>query len=250
MSNPPTLRERRRADTVAQIKQAALAQIRDEGAPSLSIRALARATGLSPAGMYRYYDSRDALLTDLLTDAYRDLADAVAAAAAGEAAATGRAGEPRPTDRLRSAILAYRSWAVADPHRFMLIFGTPVPGYAAPADGPTVEQSRRMGSVLFELTAQAWSAGELSMPPPSAPLGPAEAGLLATIRQGCPDFPTGLVPVMIAGWALWHGLVTLEVTNQLHWIYPDAADYFAACIDQWLDRLRSPDPAAGAPDFG
>ena len=75
-----TRRELTRTATIAQIKQAALDQIEHEGAPALSIRGVARAIGMSPAGLYRYYDGRDALLTDLLADAYMDLARAVATA--------------------------------------------------------------------------------------------------------------------------------------------------------------------------
>ena len=243
-----TRRELSRTATVAQIKQAALAQIATEGASALSIRGVARAIGMSPAGMYRYYDSRDALLTDLLTDAYQDLASSVAQASGLTLAAPGDAEGPAdaapggsvlagsPLAAMLRAIEAYRAWAVQGPERFMLIFGTPVPGYAAPEGGPTVTANRRMGQVFFTLAALAWREGLIAARP--APRGaqptPAEAQVHAELVAIAPGFPSALIPVMLSGWALWHGLVTLEITGQLEWIYPDADAYYTDRMTQWL----------------
>lgn len=240
-----TRRERARMVTLAQIKAAALAQVAREGAPSLSIRGVAREIGLSPAGMYRYYASRDDLLTDLLVDAYEDLATAVAAAAG--LSADG----PPPADpvaALLRAIEAYRAWAVAEPGRFLLIFGTPVPGYQAPPEGPTVLAVRRMGQAYFTLVAQAWAAGRIRVAGPEHHPQQGEPDVLAGLRALAPDFPAALVPRMLSGWALWHGLTTLEVTGQLHWVYPDAGVYFTERMGQWLDEFtgRTPDGPPGA----
>lgn len=221
-----------------------MARIADEGASALTIRGIARDVGLSPAGMYRYYDSRDSLLTDLLVDAYSALADTVGAAAglspAGPAdtdVLTMADAVPDPTRAMLAAIEAYRAWAVADPARFLLVFGTPVPGYAAPVDGPTVAANRRMGAVFFTLGALAWRDGRVR-----APAGPAhrestaeERTLLAQLHSIAPDLPADLIPRMLAGWALWHGLVTLEVTGQLQWAYPDTAAYYSETMGAWLD---------------
>jgi AcrR family transcriptional regulator len=205
---------------------------------------VARAIDMSPAGLYRYYDSRDALLSDLLVDAYQDLAAAVARAAGLPVQEPGPAGHgdvmatpPEvgdPVAALLRAIEAYRTWAVADPNRFLLIFGTPIPGYAAPADGPTVAANRAMGRVFFTLSALAWVDGRIAAPrDPHAPSAE-EAALLEQLRALAPDLPAGLVPGMLAGWALWHGLVTLEVTGQLHWIYPDTGTFFTQRVQAWL----------------
>jgi AcrR family transcriptional regulator len=246
----PDRRTRARATTVAQIKRAALDQIAAEGSPALSIRAVARAIGMSPAGLYRYYDSRDALLTDLLVDAYRDLAAAVAEAAGlppealGDTADADVHAEPPPladpVAALLAAVGAYRAWAVADPNRFLLIFGTPVPGYEAPADGPTVAANRAMGRVFFTLGALAWRDGLVAAPPAGARDATGEErALLAQLRALAPDLPAELVPRMLGGWALWHGLVTLEVTGQLHWIYPDTATFYAEQVAAWLAAFRA-----------
>lgn len=289
----PGRRAANRSATVAAIKAAALRQVAEEGAPALSIRGVARAVGISPAGLYRYYDSRDALLTDLLVDAYNDLADAVTAAG-GLPVPASKGAEPRdvaaeapeiadPLRALLEAITAYRSWAVGNPTRFLLLFGTPVPGYAAPPDGPTVAANRRMGQAFFTLAALAWRADLLSVPevppdtapPPDAaapdaapqpdaatpdaapqqyagapgaaplphradprapaiPPSPREVDLLNQLRQLAPGFPAALIPRMLSGWALWHGLVTLEITGQLHWIYPDAEAFYVERATSWV----------------
>lgn len=259
-----TRREQARTRTLAEIRAAALRQVAAEGASALSIRGVAREIGMSPAGLYRYYEGRDALLTDLLVDAYSDLADAVASAA-GLAApgslgpmATGepggsppegaplvaapQAGPGDPATALLRSIEAYRTWAVANPARFLLIFGTPVPGYAAPEDGPTVQANRRMGAVFFSLAALAWRDGLIAptLPEPAidpTPTTPGEAEAIAQLRLIAPDFPVALVPTLLGGWALWHGLVTLEITGQLAWIYPDTGAFFTDRVTEWVTRL-------------
>lgn len=245
-------RAQARAETLAQIRAAALRQVAEEGAAALSIRGVAREIGMSPAGLYRYFDGRDALLTDLLTDAYLDLAAAVATAAGLPSPPVGdrvgvedlahdRPVEPSavadPMAALLRAIQAYRTWGVCNPERFLLIFGTPVPGYAAPEQGPTVEANRRMGEVFFTLAALAWRDGWIAptRAPATAITTGAQAELLAQLQSIAPGFPAELIPVMISGWALWHGMVTLEITNQLDWIYPDTAAFFTERMTDWLE---------------
>lgn len=221
-----TRRERLRTETIADIKAAALRQMVEGGAPALSLRGVARDIGMSPAGLYRYYEGIDALLTDLITDAYGDLADAV------EAAATA---EGDPFDRIRDAIHAYRDWALTHPERFLLIFGTPIPGYAAPEEGPTVAANRRMGAALFAVGVEAAAHGDLAVPPLHRPATPAECAVAEQIG----GVPPEAVPAFIGMWARFHGLVILEVTNQLEWLYPDPEAFFAGEVCRMVDELRA-----------
>ena len=224
-----TRRERLRASTIDEIKAAALSQIAESGAPSLSLRGVARDIGMSPAGLYRYYDGRDALLTDLITDAYNDLADAVERAIADSGGT--------PAGAFAAAARAYRAWAIDFPNRFLLIFGTPIPGYAAPEDGPTVEANRRMGQALFLAGLDAWRSGEATVPDIGREATDAERDLAALID---PDMPGVLVPVMLGTWAHFHGLVTLEVLHQLNWMYgDDATTFFEGELTRMLHTLSS-----------
>ncbi|MFC8867764.1 TetR/AcrR family transcriptional regulator [Streptomyces sp. NPDC057148] len=116
-----TPRERYRAQVRAEIKEHAREQIATAGASALSLNAIAKRMGMSGPALYRYFAGRDELITELVTDAYRSLADTFRSAAASGADLAGLAH-------------AMRAWALADPQRYFLVFGTPVPGYHAPAD--------------------------------------------------------------------------------------------------------------------
>ncbi len=205
-----------------------MAQIAAQGAGALSIRGVARDIGMSPAGLYRYFDSLDALLTELITDAYHDLADAVVAG-------TGRRGSPR--ERLAGGMLAYRRWCVEHPNRFLLIFGTPIPGYVAPEDGPTVQANRRIGQAFFEVVNEGWRNGSLSLPVVSRTATGNEESFLAEVA---PDFPAPWLTPFVGAWAHIHGMVTLEVLGQLDWIYPDGEAFYRAevtgLLDSWSAR--------------
>jgi AcrR family transcriptional regulator len=223
-----TRRERLRAATYEEIKDAALRQIADEGAAALSIRGVARAIGMSPAGLYRYYDGLESLITELITDAYDDLADEVTKA-------TGSGDSTRA--RLRAGMLAYRQWCVDHPNRFLLIFGTPIPGYSAPEGGPTVEANKRIGVAFFTVAAEAWVRGELAPPPLDRPAEAGEVELATELATPAPGFPPEAVAAFMSTWAHFHGLVTLEILNQLDWIYPDAEPFYRTAVEQILDGL-------------
>ena len=225
-----TRRERIRNDTIETIKDAALDQIAREGASALSIRGIARAIGMSPAGLYRYYDGLDALITDLVTDAYTDLADVVETAVARKGTMI---------DRFKAGVSAYREWAITHPNRFLLIFGTPIPGYAAPEGGPTVDANRRMGEALFMVAAEGWARDEIRVPPIGREVTASERELANMIASRVPRFPPELIPVLLGTWAHFHGLVTLEVLEQLHWMYPDPEQFVLGEVDRMLKGLTA-----------
>jgi len=116
-----TPRERYRAQLRDEIKRGAKAQIATAGTSALSLNAIAKELGMSGPALYRYFASRDELITALISDAYRDLADTFQAVAA-----TG--------PDLTALAHSLRSWALEDPQRYLLVYGTPVPGYNAPSD--------------------------------------------------------------------------------------------------------------------
>ena len=76
-----TRRERLRAQTLAEIREHALAQLAQGGPEALSLNAIARTMRMSGPALYRYFASREDLLVALVTDSYDDLASAVEAAA-------------------------------------------------------------------------------------------------------------------------------------------------------------------------
>ena len=143
------------------------------GAAALSLRAVARDLGVVSSAVYRYVESRDELLTLLLIDAYGELGDAVDAAV-----------EPFPADdfRGRFAALAHavREWALREPSRYSLLFGSPVPGYQAPAER-TTGPGTRVVTCLMGILDSAYRAGRLAAPD-AAVVRPALAADFEAIR--------------------------------------------------------------------
>jgi AcrR family transcriptional regulator len=145
MSPPSTSRrDRLRQEATAEIKQFAMRQLAESGSEGISITAIAKQMGMTGPALYRYFTNRDALLTALIRDGYSDLADAAEHAAADAAALPA-------AERLHVVADVVRRWALAEPQRYLLLFGTPVPGYEAPMD--TLAAASRTLDVLTAIGA-------------------------------------------------------------------------------------------------
>src|SRR5690242_5730832 len=168
-----TARQRARAELTREIKEAARRQLAETGAPQLSLRAVARELGMVSSALYRYFASRDDLLTALIVDAY----DAVGTAAERAEAAADRADL---LGRWLATARAVRAWALEQPHEYALIYGSPVPGYRAPVD--TIVPAARIPALIGGILSDGYAAGRLATdlgePVPAAvaaDLGPAAA---------------------------------------------------------------------------
>ncbi len=188
---------------------------------------------MASSAVYRYVASRDDLLTRLIVDAY----DSIGAAA--EAAED-------PVDRadlfgrFAAACVAVRTWAHANPNEYALIYGSPVPGYAAPVD--TVAPASRVTRVLAQILVDAVEAGALA---PSPTARPAEAAVVTGLGPVRPQLPAGLPDEVVQrGLLTWLGLfgyVSFELFGQFHNVIaeePGARDaFFAACVQEWAAQL-------------
>ncbi|MGW7056439.1 TetR/AcrR family transcriptional regulator [Streptomyces sp. NPDC054887] len=215
MSTMRGARERARAEVTAAIKEEARRQVAAAGAAELSLRAVARALGMVSSALYRYFPSRDDLLTALIVDAY----DAV-----GEAAETALVRQPASaahTARWTAVCHAVRRWALAHPHEYALIYGSPVPGYTAPMT--TVGPASRVGLALVSVVRDAHRDNGLAVPPLDAALG-AEARRLAA--DVAPDLPPSVVVALVAAWSQLFGLVSFEVFGQFNRIVEDRDAFF------------------------
>lgn len=225
-----TVRERRHAETVAEIKAAALQRMADGGAPAMSLRAVARDVGVSVQALYHYFPSRDALLTSLVADSFVNLADAVRAGGAGDGVSA--------REGVVNACLAYRRWALAHRSEFLLALGVPIPDYEAPLDGPTTGAAAGLGRVFRDVLFGDWSAEELARVPLPADL-PALNDRLRGSPQPWPDLPPGAFAQFTIGWATLHGLVMLELLGQLTWIDDAGEEMCRAALVTYLDHLDS-----------
>jgi AcrR family transcriptional regulator len=216
-----TSRERNRKELIARITTAARSQLAEVGPAALSLRAVARELGLASSALYRYFPSRDALLTALIVDAYNDLGSAAELAsglAAGGAGAT-----------WAQICRACRSWALEHPHEFALLYGSPVPGYAAPQ--ATVGPATRVTRLLAQVLREALAAGELTPPRqsvPDLPLITATTRDVADIELAAPY--QDLIERSLVLWVVLMGSLTFELFGHLEQVVNDRAAWFDAAM--------------------
>ncbi|MDI3418216.1 TetR/AcrR family transcriptional regulator [Streptomyces luteolus] len=224
---PLGARARARAEVTGAIKDEARRQLADEGAAKLSLRAVARELGMVSSALYRYFPSRDELLTALIVDAY----DSLGAAAEGAHARAVRA-EAAPRERWLAVCRAVREWAVAYPHEYALIYGSPVPGYSAPRT--TVGPASRVGLLLVTVVREAAQGPGVQVPGGGETLRDEalrdEAERLAA--DLAPDLPPAVVVALTAAWSQLFGLVSFEVFGQFNRIVEDRPVFFDQAVSQ------------------
>jgi len=205
---PLTHRERVRAATITEIKEIACRHMAEKGAAALSLRAIAREMGMTSPALYRYFASRDDLVTVLIVDAYNALADALEAA---RDACT----QDDHAGCLAAIAHAYRSWALASPQEYALIFGTPIPAYEAPPDMTRPAAVRGM-MVFLGILEAAQRSGQGDFTDVYADFSP---DLQAQLQPWLDKLQFGgdpeLLHLALGHWGLIHGLVSLEIFGHL-----------------------------------
>ncbi|MCM6772368.1 TetR/AcrR family transcriptional regulator [Nocardia sp. CDC159] len=233
-----TPRARARARTMADIVRIGREHLAVHGAAALSLRAVARDLGVVSSAVYRYVRSRDELLTLLVVDGYNELADAVDAALA--------AAPDDPAQGLRVLGRAVREWALAEPARYGLLFGTPVPGYQAPAE-QTVAPGVRVIAALLRVIERAYAAGILAEPAPLPMIERPLSGDFARIRvEFGLQVPDWLLARGISVWTGLFGAVSFDVFDMYGAdTFADRADLFERHLDNLGGILGL--PAASTP---
>jgi AcrR family transcriptional regulator len=216
-----------RAELTREIVEAARRHLATEGAAGLSLRAVARELGMASSAVYRYFASRDELLTALIVDAY----DAIGAAAE-EAEAPLARDDLR--GRWRAACRATREWALAHPHEYALVYGSPVPGYAAPE--ATIGPASRVGALLCRVVADNVAAGTVGPEPD----GPAAGAVLTPGVAERFGLPESLAPRVVTAWSSLYGAISFEVFGQTHNVVADHAAYFDQVVERLADLVLLP----------
>lgn len=228
MSTPRTARERARAEIMAELLTAARARLATDGAAALSLRAVARDLGMASSAVYRYVESRDALLTLLITEGY-DAIGEVAEQTAAEARAAGEG----PAQTWLAVARAVRAWAVTHEHSYALVYGTPVPGYRAPET--TVPSATRIWGVIVEILLTAVAADELTDVGPEFPTDgvlTAETAAFAGLPANGPGSREAALLVM-RSFTLFSsllGALAAELFGHLHRVVDDPAAAFDATV--------------------
>lgn len=276
-------RERARIEVTAAIKDEARKQLAAEGAAKLSLRAVARELGMVSSALYRYFPSRDELLTALIVDAYDSVGEAAerahrraveeateppapgrpsavthrpsavthhpaagkppapvqppatepsasASAPASVSASRSASGSRRPGAHLArwvTVACAVRDWALAHPHEYALIYGSPVPGYTAPQ--ATIGPASRVPFVLMAVVEDAQRQEGLALPPLSEELRPEAERLAADLAPG---LPPAVVAPFVTAWAQLFGLVSFEIFGQFNNVVEAREVFFRQAVTE------------------
>jgi AcrR family transcriptional regulator len=210
-----SVRERVRNEVTAELMAAARRQLAEVGAAGLSLRAVARDVGMVSSAVYRYFPSRDDLLTRLIIEGYDDLG-----------AAAERADDPaRPaSERWLAVCRAVRDWARRHPHEYALLYGSPVPGYRAPED--TVPAASRVGIVLGRILGDAARSGAL--PEGTGERDPSliSDDAVAVLGGDHPSLDEAVRVRALLAWSSLYGTISFELFGHFVGSVEDGDRYF------------------------
>lgn len=213
-----TRREQVREQTVDAIKTLARQQMAAEGTNALSLRAIARDLGVTAPALYRYFPSRDDLITALLLDGYHGLADALEAEEARYAAAD-------PATQMFHLMMRYRAWAIEHRTDFELMYGNPIPGYEAPRE-LTVPAATRGFVILTRMIMLALPEGWVP-PEHYQQLPPTVQAGVDALHQLWPQASPVMLYLNAVTWARMHGIIMLELFDHIQSVVDDTEAFYA-----------------------
>jgi AcrR family transcriptional regulator len=229
----PSRRERQRAATMAEIRTEARALLATEGIPGVSLRAVARRMGLTPAALYRYVDSHEELLDGMSADIHRDLvADLERARDALDPS--------QPGERLLAVSRAFRAWALARPREFSLVFANPMTPLGKEAASELEAAGQHMGAVFAGAFLDVLTSGTMA-PPDEGSVDPELLAAVTASASGLTDLPPPVLVRFVECWTRLYGCVALEVSGHLHWAMDDTAPMFELTLRQLAELIGAPD---------
>jgi AcrR family transcriptional regulator len=228
MTDKTPTRAEARAAQIATIKKVSRSLIASHGVSGLSLREVAREMGVVSSALYRYFATRDDLLTALIFDAYNDLGASVERA-------DRRAASESPAERLRIAARAVRRWAKRHPHEYSLIYGTPVPNYVAPVT--TIEAATRVPRVLSGILSDAQEVRPFA--PRSRPRHDVDQFLeVAALQEVLVDVPRAMYVKALMSWNMIFGFLSFELYGHYVGSVRNAPILFEEVLDVLVDLLE------------
>ncbi|SHM94409.1 TetR/AcrR family transcriptional regulator [Cryptosporangium aurantiacum] len=232
MTAPLTRRERLRAETVQEIQSTARRMLISDGYDGLSLRAIARAMGMSAPALYRYYASREDLIAAMVTALKVEMTETLIRA---------RDAHDDLAHRMLESCRAFRRWAVEHPAEFTLVFTASAIGLDRRPSAAD-EAGEQFGQVFAELITELY----LTRPFPVPADDEIDEPLLTQLKEWCDDFPQplplGVSQVFLSCWIRLYGNVSMEVFKQLEFALSDANPMFEA-------ELRGLATSLGVPDW-
>ena len=226
---PSTRRDQTHEHNRDEIKAVAWQQLAEVGAQALSLGAIARALGLTTPALYRYFDSRDALLTELIRDAYLLFTEALRSSL-----------EPIPpanhAERFRAMCLAYYSWAISHSQQYLLMFATPIPGFAM--DVSTGEAADQSFLTVLEVIHAADRDGKIEFPTTDFHLSPPLTAQLQSVKHLQTVYSEKVTYLALISWSFIHGITTLELCQRYSVILAGhTRDFVELEIDRFIQTI-------------
>jgi AcrR family transcriptional regulator len=215
---------------IERIKATSRQLLAEKGAPSLSLREVAREMGLVSSALYRYYPTRDDLLTALIVDAYNDLGDFTERAQR-------RSNSLDARQQLHAAASAIRLWAKRNPNEYALLYGSPVPGYEAPQY--TVDAAARVALVLGSIVGEAWQR----VPPSRSKLTASSLkGVLETrtLDESMDRVPERVRVLALMMWSQIFGCISFELFGHYKGTVRSASRFFNIVVDEVANLVLPP----------
>ena len=230
MSDRRVTRAEARVLQIERIKLMSRRLIAVKGAPGLSLREVAREMGLVSSALYRYFATRDDLLSALIVDAYNDLGDCAERAAR-------RSAKNDARQQLHATAAAIRKWAKNNPNEYALLYGSPVPGYEAPAF--TIEPASRVARVVGTIITDAWHQYSQSIPEHEAAelKGLLESRNLDEVMPGVPD---AVRARSLMVWSQIFGCISFELFGHYKGSVRNANRFFELVVDESALRILPP----------
>ncbi|MGV4887468.1 TetR/AcrR family transcriptional regulator [Streptomyces viridosporus] len=241
MQTGPSRRARMRAALEREARDEARRLTAAHGVEGLSLSAVARAVGVSPPALYRYFDGKKGLVLAVYEDLTDEFVSTVSAAVRRE--------DPEDLGaQLYAAARAVLDWSLGHPAEFDLLMGA---GYARLATESAVDQvlARELGGLFGDLFTRLWRRGGLDHPADDE-IDPALRAQLLTYRRLIgQELPVGVVLLMVTCWRQIYGLLCMSVHHHLAAAFGDCVPLFEHMIDDLLALLgveRSPAQRTGA----
>jgi AcrR family transcriptional regulator len=224
-------RERLRAELEREAKAEARRLTAVHGIEGLSLSAVARAIGVTPPALYRYFDGKKGLALAVYEDVTVEFVAVVAEAV----------GQEDPDDLaacLYTATRAVFDWSVAHPAEFDLLTGAGFARLATSLEGLDSVFLRELGGLYASLFGRLLKEKGLDYPSDDE-LSPALARQLAAYRRlmRSPELPLGVTFVMISCWRQIYGLTCMAVYGHLSTAFDDWLPLFDRMLDELLGRL-------------
>jgi len=230
--SPPTHRQRRREATRDEILEAARRLLVESGLEQVTLRGIAGELGMTAPALYRYFDSREALLESLIDTLYDDLADILLAVRDADVQATLKT-------QFVTTSRAFRRWALTHRPEFGLLFGAPLPGVPGKDVATAPNRGMRFGQVWLQLF------GKLARQHPEVvPDGRRVAPQLRRQLRAYHELigravSIGTLELFLSCWMRLYGAVATEAFGHLNFALSDgdAEALFEGLLSELADRL-------------